>query len=110
MILNKEKAMQSYGLDLETYTGLLADAIQQAVDFNQKLASFIASMNHEEIVKGAHFIKGSSAMLGMEEVSKIALDLEMAGKQKESAAPLQSKMAALQGAIDDVKKEASNLK
>ena len=108
MILNKEKVVQNFGLDEASYQKLLLDTIGQVEDFERRLNTLLsASCDYEEIAKGAHFIKGSSSMLGMEEIAQFALELEEAAEGKQNVSVLKAKAAELNRALKEVKKLVS---
>lgn len=103
--MNKAKTLQELGIDEETYLSLVKEAAGQVVDFFSKADPLVSSQNHEELSKAAHFIKGSTGTLGMEDIYLISKDIELMCKEKKDFQTITSKIAELKVALDAFKKE-----
>ncbi len=83
--------------------------IRDAADWQQQLPKLLATNNHEGLTLLAHKIKGSADVLGFQDLSAVAAQLESSGKSgKASKAPVQVSqlIAALQQVIEDVQEQS----
>jgi PAS domain S-box-containing protein len=82
-IINVEDALERCGGDKE----FLGEMLSEFLDFSKtQIASIVHAIetsDAEVLTREAHSIKGASANLGAESISKVALELELCGKQKQ---------------------------
>ena len=79
-LLNLPKAMQLWG-NLATYLPQLAAFLQQQRPLMQLAEQHLNSRNYQAVQQQAHAIKGVSANLGLDPLSKVCAELEQAARQ-----------------------------
>ncbi|MBP9490397.1 MAG: response regulator [Aliarcobacter sp.] len=80
---DKNKTIERLGLDEDTVDMLLDNFFLTLDSDLQKLQKAIDSKNSEEISKAAHYIKGASTNLGMDEATVILQNIETRALNKE---------------------------
>jgi PAS domain S-box-containing protein len=82
-LLNYEEALERCGGDAEFLYEMLQEFLELSKDQLKQMAGAIEAANAEELTREAHSIKGASANLGADEVSRVASELELCGKQEQ---------------------------
>jgi PAS domain S-box-containing protein len=81
--VNMSEALERCGGDREFLMEMLNEFVDLAQSQTAKLQELISSEDASAISREAHAIKGSSANLGADAVSKLALELEICGKNSQ---------------------------
>jgi len=81
--INLEAALERCGGDQEFLTEILGEFLSLSQQQLGQLAEALDKSDAALLAREAHSIKGAAANLGAEAISKIALELEMRGKQQQ---------------------------
>src|SRR6056297_144921 len=83
--LNIEQGLENTGGDLTFYKGLLQDFFNTYSNYAAKIIQLVSKGDYQSAELEAHSLKGTSRMLGFENVYDIALQMEMSLKEKEKS-------------------------
>jgi CheY-like chemotaxis protein len=94
--INFEEALERCGGDKEFLNEMLNEFLNLSKSQLVHMAEAIGQGNAQELNREAHSLKGASATLGAEAVAKVALELELCGKQEqlENASPILERLVA----------------
>ncbi len=81
-LLNLPKALQLWG-NLATYLPQLEQFLQQQKPMIQQAVQQLQAGNYQAVQQQAHAIKGVSANLGLEPLSRVCAELEQAARQQQ---------------------------
>ncbi|HPF16103.1 MAG TPA: Hpt domain-containing protein [Thermotogota bacterium] len=99
--LNMTKGLENTGGDLAFYKGLLQDFFDQYSDHAEKILQCVSKGEFSQAELEAHSLKGTSQMLGFEQVYTTALQMELLLKDKDEKnlcrliAPLKDQLTTL---------------
>lgn len=102
--MDKQKAMQELGIPEELLNELVQEFLKQAEVIIDELKEVLANKDFEEIRKKAHFIKGSAGNLRMDEIYRIAKDMEFNAAENKDIEKLQSDFENFRQAFVELKR------
>jgi len=89
-------------LEIEDIKMLLVNFLQVSNDYLFELDKAIESEDFEQIAHNAHSIKGSSANLGLKEISFVAKEIELNAKANKRDFNYKDAYAKLKKEIEDI--------
>ncbi|MFO7981308.1 MAG: Hpt domain-containing protein [Candidatus Aminicenantes bacterium] len=101
--IDLEKVMERVGQDKEFLYELLNIYTEDFPENIKELEQSIAQKKHDSIQRLGHYLKGSSANLGLIELEKESFTMECAGKEKDTQ-KAQKTLKKLQSEFDILKK------
>ncbi len=81
-VINLQKIADELEFDLDEVKMLIELFVQVSNKALEELKNGIDTKNFEKIFKSAHKIKGSAANLLLNEISELAKEIEMSGREK----------------------------
>lgn len=82
-VFNVDEALERLEGDMDMLQTFSQMFLDEAQELREKIQKQMEEGNYEEVRKSAHYIKGSSSMIGAEIVADFAFQLEMASKEKD---------------------------
>jgi len=104
MLLDRKRALAELGIPEEMYNELLQDFVAETESALHNLFEAIQSGNRDDIASSAHFIKGSSGNLRIDDLYVLAKEIEFDARTNKDTAVMAQNASKLKASFEELKK------